>query len=122
MGAALHCPLGQRSIDSRPASTCCTLRRGDVDAAVSVRVRPGTRVRRDGLRSQSRGRFAGRDKRAPENRRQAAPSRKQRPAVPAERENDGAANRASTQARNGLTKDHAGVAERQTLGFRRGQT
>lgn len=43
MGAALHSPLGQRSIDSRPASTCCTLGRGDVVAAVGVR--PATRVR-----------------------------------------------------------------------------
>lgn len=34
-----------RSIDSRPASTCCTLGRGGVEADVSVR--PVTRVRRE---------------------------------------------------------------------------
>jgi hypothetical protein len=77
-----------------------------------VSVRRVTRVRGENARSQIRSRFAG----APENRRQVHPSQTV-PAGASKCENDSAANRASRQARNGLTQDHS----RATQGGRNGR-
>ncbi|KAF1925476.1 uncharacterized protein M421DRAFT_94741 [Didymella exigua CBS 183.55] len=121
----LQSPLGRQSIDSRPASTCClvcTLHRGDVEADVSVR--PVTSVMGEDTRSQIQSRFAD----APENRRQEHPSQtvpagasrsqrvreRQRRERGVETSTDWADPRSLKGSRRG--------AERQTLGFRKGQT